>query len=136
MVMRRQPQYSQPVVVKPARPRARYLRSPRCIWPGCNAILAHDHDSPICSCHVTSYNLAHDKDSADLVLHLLVAAYPFAVDLSSALRARPAVVKYRVQYLRRRGHTIAGCAHGYLYELPRCAPQRALLSRTVKGKRK
>lgn len=123
--------------VKRARPRPRFARPQRCIWPGCRAVLPHDHPSPICSCHLHEYRLEHDKGAARLVCHLLCAAYPDAIDLSAVLCAAPAIVKYRVNYLRRRGWPITGLAHGYRLEFvdPELAPQVGSVRRSVKTRK-
>ena len=124
--------------VKRARPRPRFARPQRCIWPGCRAVLPHDHPSPICSCHLHEYRLEHDKGAARLVCHLLCAAYPDAIDLSAVLCAAPAIVKYRVNYLRRRGWPITGLAHGYRLDLvdpDELAPQVRGRSRSVKTRK-
>lgn len=109
-----------------------YARPQRCNWPGCRAVLAHDHGSPVCSCHVARYRLEHDRNGNELVLHLLLSAYPDAVDLTVVLHATPEAVKNRVRYLRRRGYAITGLAHGYRLELPVLpAPQARLKRLTI-----
>lgn len=107
-------------------------RPQRCTWPGCRAVLAHDNPSPVCSCHVARYRLEHDRNGNELVLHLLLSAYPDAVDLTVVLHATPEAVKNRVRYLRRRGYAITGLAHGYRLELPVLpAPQARLKRLTI-----
>ncbi len=102
--------------VKAGKPRPRYTRPQRCLWPGCRAVLSHDHDSPVCSCHLRGYRLEHDRGAVRLVYHLLQAAYPDAIDLTTVLGARPSDVRDRVNYLRRRGWDVTGLAHGYRLE--------------------
>jgi hypothetical protein len=124
-------------LIKSGKPRPRYTRPQRCIWPGCRATLSHDHDSPVCSCHLHGYRLEHDRAGVRLVLHLLLAAYPDAIDLSELLGASPGVVKARVNYLRRRGHHVTGLHHGYAYcryEPPQIGPQRGTRCRSVRVK--
>lgn len=117
MVKLRSPVRPESIVVKPARRRrsARLLRAPQCIWPGCEARLAHDHDSPVCSWHVDPRIPHHRSDR--LVLHLLLAAYPSAVDLCDVLRCTSHQLEPTLRRLRRRGHVIVGARRGYVYEL-------------------
>jgi hypothetical protein len=88
----------------------------------------------VCGHHVKpTYRLPQDKRANALVLHLLLAAYPAAVDLCTVLRASSHEVEDRVKFLRRRGHGIAGARRGYVYQPPQAnadRPRRA--GRTVK----
>lgn len=126
-------------VVKAGKPRPRYTRPQRCIWPGCRAALSHDHDSPVCSCHLHGYRLEHDPNASGLVLHLLIAAYPDALNLTALLGASKDVVRGRINWLRRRlpeGHAINSSphGHGYWYEpgAPVSVRRRATGPRRVK----
>lgn len=77
------------------------------------------------------YCLRADPQGTNLVLHLLLAAYPSAVDLCAALHtADHDAVKDRVRYLRRHGHRIRGLAKGYVYEI---APERSRRAAIVKA---
>ena len=97
-------------------------RTPICLWPGCDCDLASDHDSPVCHWHVKpAYNVCHDKHAAQLVLHLLIAAYPASLDLCAVLHCTPDEVKPIVRLLRRwlpEGCTVSGTPRGYVYEIP------------------
>jgi hypothetical protein len=119
MVAQRRPAVPQAIVVKRGRRSAPLSRTPTCLWPGCAAQLAHDHPEPVCGCHVgPTYNLCHDKQAAATVLHLLIAAYPAAVDLCAVLRCTSDELKGPLGLLRRRGHRICGARRGYVYETP------------------
>lgn len=134
MVARRHPALTG-TVVKRVRQRPRYARPRVCLWPGCGAELSHDHHEPICSCHVVgNYTLQHDPRSHDLVLHLLVAAYPEAIDLTHILRTSGIAVRNCVAYWRRRHWPIRGsrAGHGYWLELGEDTSRRTLRARTVK----
>lgn len=116
MVALRQPRGPERIVVKRARASVMLSRQPVCLWPGCGAALAGDHDKPVCGCHVrSSYRLPHDKRAAALVLHLLLAAYPGAVDLCAVLHATSHELEPILKRLRRRGHLIRGARRGYVY---------------------
>ena len=109
-----------PVTIATQRPRrsAPLARPPRCLWPGCGARLAHDHGAQVCAHHVRpSYVIAHDRRAAAIVLHLLLAAFPDAVDLCGVLRCTSHELQAPVNLLRRRGHVITGARRGYVYEL-------------------
>jgi hypothetical protein len=119
MVEVRHPGHPTAIVAKHGRVHATYARRPRCLWPGCGAFLAHDHDSPICACHVARYNIRHDRDATWLISHLLHAAFPDAVDLCAVLRSSSDDVRCHVRKLRLRGVLIEGTwAGGYRLELP------------------
>jgi hypothetical protein len=117
MVKLRRPSVPESIVVKPARRRrsAAVLRAPQCIWPDCHAQLAHDHEGPICGCHVDRRIPHHRSDR--LVLHLLLAAYPCAIDLCTVLHCSSHELEATLRRLKRRGHAIAGARRGYVYEL-------------------
>jgi hypothetical protein len=70
------------------------------------------------------------------VLHLLLAAYPDAIDLTNVLKAPKDVVYARVKCLRRRHHDIKGSphGHGYWYEHPPDGRRHTRAARTVKVK--
>lgn len=122
MVKLRPPTVTRGVVIKPARRRrsASLTREPVCIWPGCDANLARDHDSPVCGCHVKStYNPHHDPHLPELIQHLVTAAYPRAVDLCAVLRCVSDDIRPSLDYLRRREISIVGARRGYVLELPR-----------------
>lgn len=119
MVDYHRPPHPQPIVARRGRQSSSLARRPVCLWPGCTTPLASDHDDPVCGCHVSSgYRVAHDGDARHLVLHLLLAAYPEAVDLCSVLRCTSHELQAPLNWLRRRGHCIAGARRGYRYELP------------------
>ena len=103
-------------LIKSVKQRPCFARPQRCLWPGCRATLSHDHGSPVCSCHLHGYRLEHDPNGHALILHLLQAAYPDAIDLTAMLGARASDVRDRVNYLRRRGWDVSGLAHGYRLE--------------------
>ena len=119
-----------------ARRRPKYSRPQRCLWPSCGAVLPHDHPSPICSCHTEGYRLEHDKHATELVLHLLLAAYPDAINLTAVLGASKNSVRDRIYYLRRRGHIIGSSphGHGYWYEAPPNASRRGSGAHSVGAK--
>lgn len=129
------PERPRAIVVKRGRRSSLLTRTSACLWPGCRAALAHDHTAPVCGCHVkASYNLSHDKRAAWLVLHLLVAAYPEAVDLCGVLHCTSSQLEVRLRYLRRRGHHIVGARRGYVYEpAVENGDRRHRGSRTVKA---
>ena len=106
-------------VASAARPRPPFARPQRCLWPGCRAVLPHDHDCPVCSCHLYGYRLEHDPHANDLVLHMLLAAYPDALNLTKLLGARYIDVRTRVAYLRRHMGgscwTVKGSTKGHGY---------------------
>ena len=117
MVALHQQHPAQRIVVKRGRRKSVLARPPSCLWPGCGATLAHDHDAPVCGCHVRpSYNLSHDKHAPATVLHLVLAAYPSAIDLCGVLRCTSHQLQAPLDLLRRRGHTISGARRGYVYE--------------------
>jgi len=146
MVDLHRPSHPQPIVVKPRKPRPQYTRAVRCLWPGCGARLAKDHLSPVCTCHLHRYELKHDNDehAAWLVRHLLVAAYPDAIDISAVLRAHPDDVKRIMRRVRAKalmiGDRVTGLGRGYLYVVGSgkqpspCRPQTHIGARTVKAK--
>lgn len=136
MVRQRRAEILRGTVVKPAKTRPHYARPQKCIWPGCRALLPHDHASPICSCHTQGYRLEHDPHASELVLHLLLAAYPDAINLTTVLGASKSAVLTRVRFLRRRGHAICGSpqGHGYWYEAQPNGCRRTAAPRTVKAK--
>ena len=106
------------VIVSRRRCSATITRTVTCLWPGCGADLAHDHPGPVCTCHVDAgYRLPHDAAAAPLVLHLVVAAYPNAVDLCGVLHCTSHELQAPINRLRRRGYHIAGARRGYVYEL-------------------
>lgn len=86
-----------------------------CLWPGCNANLATDHDLPVCGCHRDARIPHHRNDR--LVLHLLFAAFPAAIDLCGVLRCTSHELEPTLKRLRRRGHVVAGARRGYVYEM-------------------
>lgn len=90
-------------------------RRPSCLWPGCGARLAADHDLPVCGCHRDPRVPYHRSDH--LVLHLLLAAFPAAVDLCCVLRCTSHELEPTLKRLRRRGHVVAGARRGYVYEV-------------------
>ena len=135
MVLRHRPGYPQASVVKPPRSAHRLQRQSRCIWPGCGAVLAGDHAGLVCSCHRRSgYSIRQDRKADALVYHLLLAAYPFEIDLCDVLGTEDHDgVKDVVRRLRRWGHEITGMSRGYRYELPPLiAPERSPRARIVK----
>lgn len=137
MVRQRRSEILRGTVVKPARTRPHYIRPQKCIWPGCRATLPHDHNRPICSCHTKHYRLEHDPCANELVLHLLLAAFPDAINLTALLGAHKNTVRDRIYYLRRRGHVIGSSSHGhgYWYEAPPPnASRRGAGAPTVKAK--
>lgn len=113
-------------------------RTPVCLWPGCGARLATDHDRPVCDCHVApGYNPRHDPRVHALVRHLVVAAYPEAVDLCAVLKATSRQVQDVVRYLNRRpeslGGVIVGARRGYVLELGEVAVRPRRLRSKVKA---
>ena len=119
MVKLRQPATPRLIVVKRGRRSCTPLsRSPACLWPGCSARLASDHDAQVCACHVSAaYNPHHDPGLHLLILHLLTAAYPEAVDLCAVLHCTSGDLRAAIEWLRRRGVAIAGARRGYALEL-------------------
>jgi hypothetical protein len=106
------------IIVRRRRTSATMTRTTHCLWPGCGAELAHDHDAAVCSCHVSStYRLPHDPLATALVLHLIVAAYPDAVDLCGVLHCTAHELQAPLNRLRRAGYAILGARRGYVYEL-------------------
>jgi hypothetical protein len=107
------------IVVKPARSRrsAPLSRAPSCLWPGCNAHLAGDHSGPVCSCHAAPAKRIPHHRSDRLVLHLLLSAYPEAVDLCAVLHCTSHELEPTLKRLRRRCHVIVGARRGYVYEV-------------------
>lgn len=128
----------QPRSIPPSRRRScSVTRTQTCIWPGCSARLAHDHALPVCSCHVAArYNPRHDPRVHQLVRHLVVAAYPEAVDLCAILRTDSHAVTDIVRYLNRRPESLLGCGRivgarrGYVLELGEIAAR----PRRVRGR--
>lgn len=104
------------IVVKRRRASSPLTRVPVCIWPGCDAVLARDHPQPVCSCHAHGQRVYHHR-SDRLVLHLLIAAYPAAIDLCGVLRCTSHELEATLKRLRRKGHTISGVRRGYVYEV-------------------
>lgn len=92
----------------------------RCVWPGCNAILARDNETLTCSCHIPGdYNVRHDPGAPQLIFELLVNACPRKIDLLDVLGTYDKDgIRDVVQKLRRHGHTITGHAVGYSYTPP------------------
>lgn len=118
MVDYHQPEMPHVILVRRSRCSAPLTRQVHCLWPGCGAVLAHDHDAAVCDCHVSStYRLPHDPLAAPLVLHLVVAAYPEAVDLCAVLHTTAHELQAPLNRLRRQGHRIYGARRGYVYEL-------------------
>ena len=117
MVKLRTPTVQRATVIKPARHRrsSPLSREPHCLWPGCGANLAHDHDGQVCGCHPDPRIPYHRDDR--IVLHLLLAAYPEAADLCGILRCTHHEVQTTIRRLRRRGHVIEGARRGYVYEV-------------------
>ena len=114
----------------------------RCIWPGCNAILARDNDSLACTCHNIrgDYNVRHDPNAPQLIFELLVNACPRKIDLLDVLGTFDKDgVRDVIQKLRRHGHTITGHAVGYSYTPPawnaRQLERKARRVKTMKGTR-
>lgn len=60
------------------------------------------------------------------MLHLLLAAYPDAVDLCAVLRATSREVQPVLNRLRRRGHVVDGARRGYVYVLPADGDRRRI----------
>lgn len=105
------------IVVKRGRRSAAIARRPVCLWPGCKVRLASDHDDPVCAHHVgPAYNPRHDAGLPALIRHLVIAAYPDAVDLCALLRCDRHDIEPCLRWLRRRGWTIVGARRGYVYE--------------------
>lgn len=105
------------IVVKRGRRSAAIARRPVCIWPGCNVRLASDHDDAVCAHHVApGYNPRHDASLPGLLLHLVLAAYPDAVDLCGVLRCESHDIEAALKLLRRREWTIVGARRGYVYD--------------------
>jgi hypothetical protein len=116
VVKLRTPSRPRAIIVKPARRRSCALtREPRCIWPGCGAVLARDHELPVCGCHLDPRVPHHRSDR--LVLHLLLASFPCAVDLCMVLRCTSHELEPTLKRLRRRGHEIIGARRGYVYDV-------------------
>ena len=114
------PERPRALIIKRGRRSSLLTRTPTCLWPGCYAALAHDHAAPICGCHVKpTYNLSHDRSAENLVLHLLLAAYPDAVDLCGVLHCSSRKVERPIRCLRNVGHEIVGTHRGYVYVPPR-----------------
>lgn len=112
-----------PSVIPVKRPRRSSLltRTPVCLWPGCGAALAHDHDRPVCGCHVSPrYNPRHDRDLAAKIRHIVLAAYPAAVDLCVVFRCSSGDLQAAIRYLNRRreslGGRIVGARRGYVFQ--------------------
>ena len=117
MVTPHRPPRPQRIVVKANRaPRTKPPRTVRCVI--CDAVLASDHGvgDMACSCHQRSaYNPRHDADLDRRVLTMLVAGYPYPVNVLRALNTSDRwAIRDCVNRWRRRGVTITGVRHvGY-----------------------
>lgn len=123
------------IVVKRGRRSAAIARRPVCLWPGCKVRLASDHDDPVCAHHVgPAYNPRHDAGLPTLIRHLVIAAYPDAVDLCAVLRCESHDLEAALKWLRRRDCKIIGARRGYVYELSPLSVDRPSRGRhTVKA---
>lgn len=118
MVSYHVPETPRVIVVKRRRGSAPLTRTVNCLWPGCGAELARDHPEPVCTCHINgAYRLPHDGQATNLLLHLLLAAYPRAVDLCGLLHCTAHELQAPLNRLRRQGHVISGARRGYVYEI-------------------